>query len=762
MGRFGTGQPIRRLEDQRFLTGTGRYTDDIVLPGEAHGFVVRSPHAHARIVSIDTQAARQAPGVLGVYTAADLARAGIGPIPVGFVPENRDGSTSTPPEHHALAGERAVHVGDAVAFVVAETAALARDAGELVTVDYEPLDAVVAADQAMADGAPQLWPGLAGNVCFDWEKGDAAATEALFAGAARVISLDLVNNRIAPTSLEPRAAIGSVDERGRLVLHAGSQGSHSLRTALCKVFGIEPDRMRVISPDVGGGFGMKLFTFPEHVLVLFAARELGRPVKWAGDRSEAFLSDTHGRDHLTHAELALDAGHRILAIRTDTRANLGGYVSQYGAFVPTAAGTGMLPGVYGIQAMHARVRGVLTNTAPVDAYRGAGRPEACYVIERIVDKAARALGLAPDEFRRINFIPPEAMPHATPGGHTYDSGEFATNMDEAMRRADWAGFAARRAESEKAGRLRGIGMSYYVEACGGGGPESSEVQLLADGTARVLIGTQSSGQGHETAYAQMVAATLGLPPEKVQVIQGDTDVVKTGSGTGGSRSLPVGGAATAEASDKVAARLKAMAAKMLDAREDELDFADEALRVAGTNKFVSLADLARQAGGVVESSRFKPRGTTYPNGCHVCEVEIDPETGKVVIQRYTIVDDVGVVMNPLLLAGQVHGGTAQGIGQALMEEVVYDRDSGQLLSGTMMDYGFPHADDMPGFDFTTREVPCRTNPLGVKGAGEAGAIGAPPAVINAVVDALAPLGIDHVDMPATPLRVWELIRTARK
>lgn len=759
MGRFGAGQAVRRLEDQRFLTGTGRYTDDIDLPGQARGQVLRSPYAHARIRAIDTTAAKAAPGVLAVLTAADLNAAGIGDIPVSFSPQNRDGSQMVPPRRPVLADGRVLHVGEAVAFVVADTEAQARDAAELVAVDYEPLDAVAFPDAAIREGAPQLWDHLPGNLAFDWELGDAAATDAAFAAAAEVVTLDLVNNRVVPTPLEPRGAIGAMED-GRFVLYTGSQGSHTLQGHLAEVLHRPATDIRVVCPDVGGGFGMRLFLFSEHVLVLHAARLLRRPVKWIGDRSEAFLADTHGRDHLTHAEMALGRDGRILALRVDTLANLGGYVAQYGAFVPTWAGAGMLPGVYGMEALHVRVRGVMTNTAPVDAYRGAGRPEACYVIERMVDLAARRLGLAPDEMRRRNFIPPKAMPYRTPGGHTYDSGEFAAAMDEAMRRADWAGFAQRRTESERAGRFRGVGMSYYVEACGGGGDEGAELRLEADGTAKVLIGTQSTGQGHETAYAQMAADALGLPVAKVKVIQGDTDVVRDGRGTGGSRSLPVGGAVTAKAADQMAARLKTLAAPILGAKEDELELEGEAVHVAGSNRFVPLAELARQAGGLVEAARFKPPATTYPNGCHICEVEVDPETGQVEVVRYTIVDDVGVVLNPLLLAGQVHGGAAQGIGQALQELAAYD-DNGQLLSGTLMDYALPHARDLPPFDFTTRPVPCRTNPLGVKGAGEAGAIGAPPAVINAVVDALTPLGVRHIDMPATPLKVWRTIQDAR-
>lgn len=756
MGRFGTGQAVRRVEDQRFLTGGGRYTDDISLAGQLRGHVLRSPYGHARILGIDTTAARAMPGVAAVLTSADLA--GIGGIPVGFKPNSRDGTKLRPPHRPILADGRVLHAGEAVAFVVAETAEQARDAAEAILVDYDPLPAVTALDAAIAADAPLLWDHLPGNVAFDWDLGDATATDAAFAAAARVVSLTLVNNRVVPTPLEPRGALGAVED-GRLTLYSGSQGSHGLKDDLIQVLGLAPDGLRVVSPDVGGGFGLRLFLFPEHVLVLHAARLLARPVKWIGDRSEAFLADTHGRDHLSRAELALDGDGRVLALRVDTLANLGGYVSQYGAFVPTAAGSKMLAGVYAFQALHVRVRGIMTNTAPVDAYRGAGRPEAAYLVERLMDAAGRETGLGPVEIRRRNFIAPAAMPYRTAGGITYDSGDFAGTLDEALRRADWNGFPARRAEAAARGRLRGIGLASYIEACGGGSGEDCAVRVEPDGGITVLIGTQSSGQGHETAYAQMVAAELGVPVERIRVRQGDTDEIAQGGGTGGSRSIPVGGAATAQAAEKLAATARRLAAQHLGAREDELAFADGNVHVAGSNRFVSLAELARLH-GLAESARFKPSAATYPNGTHVCEVEIDPGTGRTQVVRYTIVDDFGVALNPLLLAGQVYGGTAQGIGQALLEAAVYD-DSGQLLSGTLMDYAIPHADDLPDFDFTTRNVPCATNPLGIKGAGEAGSIGAPPAVINAVIDALSPFGIRHIDMPATPIRVWQAIRNAK-
>ena len=763
MGRFGAGQPARRVEDRRFLTGAGRYTSDIDLAGQAAAVMVRSAHAHARVLGVDTAAAARASGVVGVFTAADLAADRLGDIPALFAATSRDGSPMRAPRRPVLAADHVAHAGEAVAMVVAETAAQARDAAELVLVDYAPLQAVATGEAALRPGAPEIWPGIAGNLCFDWEMGDETAVAAAFAAAARVVSLRLVNNRVIPTAMEPRSAIGDYDAQAdRLTLYTGTQNAHSLRDWLCRdVLHLPRERLRVVAPDVGGGFGMRIFLFPEHALVLWAARRLRRPVRWVGERSESFLADTHGRDHLTEAALALGADGRILAVRADTIANLGAYVSQFGAFIPTQAGSGMLTGVYRIPALHVRVRGALTNTAPVDAYRGAGRPEAAYVIERLVDAAAREMGLAPDEMRRRNFIPPDAMPFRTAGGKTYDSGDFARNMADAMARADWAGFPARRKAAAQAGRWRGIGMATYIEACGGGPDEGADLCVDEGGGVTLLIGTQSSGQGHETAYAQMVADALGVAIERVRMVQGDTDRVDDGRGTGGSRSLPVGGGAVAAAAEALLARTRGLAAQVLGAAEDQLDYAAGAWRLRDSNRFLDLGELARAAGpaGLSAAARFQPPAATYPNGCHICEVEIDPETGAVAVLRYTIVDDFGVVLNPLLLEGQVQGGTAQGIGQALLEGAVYDDDSARLLTGSLLDYALPRAAFLPSFDFATNEIPCRTHPLGVKGAGEAGSIGAPPAVINAVIDALAPLGIRHIDMPATPLRIWRLIQS---
>ncbi|EKV32820.1 Aerobic-type carbon monoxide dehydrogenase [Caenispirillum salinarum AK4] len=772
MGRFGAGQAIRRVEDQRFLTGTGHYTDDIAPAGQVHGVTVRSSFAHGKIRELDVESAREMPGVLAVLTAADLEADDIGDLPTIVRPRNAAGEKMPVPPRPVLARDTVRFVGEPVAFVVAETLQQARDAAEAVVLDVEDLPVVGGLSAASADGAPEVWPDLApGNVLVDWSMGDADATEAAFAKADRVVSLDLVNNRLAPTPLEPRGALGEYDAaEERFTLTTGSQGSHTLQGWLCQsVLKVPPEKLRVISPDVGGGFGMRLFLFNEHALVLAAARKVGRPVKWVAERTEGFLADTHGRDHLSHAELALDAEGRFLGMRVDTRANVGAYVSQMGAFVPTMAGTAMLPGVYTIPTAYARVRVMTTNTAPVDAYRGAGRPEASYVIERLADAAAEATGLPRDEIRRRNFIPSDAMPYKTALGRTYDSGEFARLMDEAMRRAGWAGFEDRRADAARRGRLRGIGMSYYVEACGGGGDETAHVHLDRRGNATVLIGSQSSGQGHETAYAQMVAAELGLPMDRIRVVQGDTQVVPTGKGTGGSRSLPVGGASLSQAVDKVVETGKAVAARLLEVPVDDVTFDAGTFRARGTNAVRSLAEVAAaafdespdaDAPGIREQAAWTPPEATYPNGCHICEVEIDPETGQTCIVGYTVADDMGVVLNPMLLRGQIIGGIVQGAGQALLEEVVYDEDSGQLVTGTMLDYAMPRADLLPDIDFSTVEIPCRTNILGVKGAGEAGTIGAAPAVMNAVLDALRPAGVHDIQMPATPLKVWQALQAA--
>ncbi|WP_029010476.1 xanthine dehydrogenase family protein molybdopterin-binding subunit [Azospirillum halopraeferens] len=763
--KFGIGQAVPRTEDPRLLTGRGRYTDDVAPAGQTRAVFVRSPHAHAEIRAIDTAEAAAMPGVLGVFTIADLDADGIGGIPCQAALKNRDGSTLATEPRPVLARGRVRHVGEAVALVVAGTEDAARDAAERVMVDYDDLPAVTGLAEALEPGRPRLWNEAPGNLCFDWEMGDAAAVEAAFAAADRVVALDLVNNRVVATPMEGRACLGAVEDDGRLALTVSSQGVHALRNQLMAIFSLPRDRIRVITPDVGGGFGMKLFMYPEYIACLWAARRLNRPVKWTSERTEAFLSDDHGRDHRTRTELALDRDGRFLAMRVDTLANMGAYLSNYGPFVPTELHAPMYAGCYRTPAIHVRVRGVYTNTQPVDAYRGAGRPEAAYALERSVDHAARAIGLDPAEIRRRNFIPPDAMPYATPLGKTYDTGDFARNLEDALRLADAAGAGARKAAARARGRLRGLGIATYIEACSGGGPEQATVDILKDGRAVLMIGTQSNGQGHETAYKQILADRLGLAPEDIEVVQGDTDRVSWGAGTGGSRSVPVGGAALSKSAERVVAKAAEVAAELLEAAPVDVEFAAGVFTIAGTDRTVSLKQVAEKAAGAgavafSERARWSPPADTFPNGCHVCEVEVDPDTGTVEVVRYTVVDDFGTVINPLLLKGQVHGGVVQGIGQALHERVVFDPDTGQLLTGSLMDYGLPRAADAPPITVELNSVPSTTNALGMKGAGEAGAIGAPPAVINAVVDALSDCGIAHVDMPVTPEYLWRLVRSA--
>jgi carbon-monoxide dehydrogenase large subunit len=768
--KFGIGQSVRRTEDQRLLTGTGRYTDDISLPRQTHAYFLRSPQAHARLVKIDAEPARAAPGVVGIVTGADLQKAGIGPIPCMVPLKNRDGTNMPIPERPAIATERVRFVGDIVALVVAESHAQAKDAAELIEVEYEELPAVTGTMAALEPAAPQVWDFARNNIVFDWTLGDEAAMRTAFAKAARVASVDLVNNRVVPTPVEPRVAAASWSAGDdRFTLYAASQGGHTLRKVLCNyVFKIPEHRMRVVTGDVGGGFGMKIFVYPEYAAILYAARAFGRPVRWASERSEAFLSDTHGRDHVTTAKLALDKDGRFLGVHVSTVANLGAYLSHYGPFIPTLAGSNMLTGVYAIPAAFVEVKGVYTNTAPVDAYRGAGRPEAAYVIERLVDTAARETGLSPYEIRRRNFIPSDKMPFKTPLGATFDCGDFARNLNDALTAADVAGFPARREASRKAGKLRGLGMSYYIEICGGGSDETAQIRFEPGGGVTVLIGSQTNGQGHETAYAQLVSHRLGVPMDSIRVVQGDTDQIAYGTGTGGSRAVAVGGSAVMAASERIIAKGKALAAHFLEAAEADIEFADGSFSIAGTDRRIAITEVARLAhtpgklpkgmsAGLDESANFNPPEFTYPNGCHVAEVEVDMATGVTEVVRYVIVDDFGTVINPMLLEGQVHGGTVQGIGQALYEHCIYDENSGQLVTGSLMDYCLPRAGDVPNFTFRYNEIPTQSNPLGVKGAGEAGAIGAPPAIINALVDALAPYGVKHIDMPATPEKVWRII-----
>jgi aerobic carbon-monoxide dehydrogenase large subunit len=759
--KFGFGHAVRRKEDDALLRGAGRYVADYAPENLKHAVVLRSPHAHARFRITDTKAARAVPGVHLVLTAEDLGE--LGPLPCqGLVP----GADISVPPYPVLARDEVFHVGDAIACVVADQLDGARDAAEAIAVEWEPLAHVVDAQAAVSDGAPAVRGNVSGNVVFDVALGDAAATEHAFAAARHQVALSVVNQRLVTNYLDTRAAVGEYDEAAdRITLTLGSQGGHAIRDILCAaVLRIPPERMRIITPDVGGGFGTKLFAYREYALVAIASKRIKRPVKWVADRTEHFLGDTQGRDNITFAKLALDEEGRFLALKVDTVADMGAYLSCYGPFIPYL-GAGMLPGVYDIPVCHLRVRGAYTNTVPVDAYRGAGRPEAAYVIERLVDAAARELGIAPDALRRRNFIKPHAMPYQTATGKIYDSGEFAAHMMQAQSRADWANFKTRLARAKQAHKLRGIGLATYIEACGNNGPESAKVRIDPDGIVTILIGSQSTGQGHHTAYAQIVADYLDVGPERVRVIQGDTDLIPTGLGTGGSSSIPCGGASLAGASKKLADTLKELAADRLEASVTDLEIVDGEVRVAGTDRALSFAELASGPDGdkLVGEDAFQPSEATYPNGTHVAEVEIDPETGGVEIVNYVIVDDFGRTLNGAMLAGQVHGGSAQGIGQALMERTVYDGDSGQLLTASLMDYALPRACDVPPFTFETRNVRCATNPLGVKGAGEAGAIGSCPAVINAVVDALwRAYRIRHIDMPVTAERVWAALEEGRR
>jgi carbon-monoxide dehydrogenase large subunit len=772
MGSFGVGQAIRRVEDQRFLTGTGRYTDDIVVAGQACLYLVRSTHAHADIGVIDVDAATAAPGVLAVYTAADLARMNVGSMPVEGVPPAADGKSPKPPLRSVLARERVRYVGEPVVAIVAETLAQAKDAAELIEIDYSDLDVCVRPADAIRPEAPQLHPEAPGNVLVHWHLGDTVKTGDAFARAHKVVTVDLINNRLNPTALEPRAAVGQFDAAtGRYTLTQGCQNVHKIRDWIVKgkVLDITAEQIRVVCPDVGGGFGMRYFLFNEPVLCLVAAKALGRPVKWTADRSESFLADGHGRDQVNHAELALDKDGRFLAIRVSSLGNVGAYVSQFAAMVQTMAGCGMLCGAYRIPVAAVDVKVVMTNTAPVDAYRGAGRPEAAYVVERIVEEAARATGLSSIEIRKRNFVRPEEFPYTTPLGPIYDSGRYAELMDAALKRADYAGLAARKAEARKRGMLRGAGVSYYVEACAGGAGEKPQLRFEKDGRLTILIGTQSNGQGHETVYAQIAADAFGLPIDQVTVKQGDTDLIPTGNGTGGSRSVPIGGSAVRDNVIKMIEAGKALAADLLEAAAVDIDFTAGKFVIAGTDRSVPLNDVIAAsyatgreavAPGLYTSEKYTPAGTTFPNGCHVCEIDVEEDTGVIHFVNYTIQDDLGKAMNPLLMTGQIVGGAVQGLSQALYEGTIYD-DAGQLVTGSFMDYCMPRADNSPVFDFAYTEVPTPRNSLGLKGAGEAGTIGATPAAVNAVLDALAPLDITHIDMPLTPLKIWQAIQSAK-
>jgi carbon-monoxide dehydrogenase large subunit len=769
MAKFGLSQSVRRVEDPRLLTGRGNYTDDISIPGQVHGTVLRSPHAHARITGIDISPAMEVPGVLAVITGADLQAAGLGEVPCAIPLKNRDGTPRSETPRLALATDTVRHVGDPVAFVVAETPQAARDGAEAVMVDYDVMPAITDLAAAHLPGAPEVWASAPGNICFDWEAGDKEKTDAAFARAAHVTRLTVVNNRVVVASIEARAAVAGW-EGGKLTLHTNTQGSWLVKNLLAnQVFNIPAEDVRVITPDVGGGFGMKLYLYAEHVLVAFAARQVGRPVKWASERTEAFQSDTHGRDNITLGELALDKDGKFLAMRTKNYANMGAYLSTFAPFIPTGAGTKVLASVYGFEAIHANVLGVMTHTVPVDAYRGAGRPESNYLVERLIDTAAREIGIDRVELRRRNMVSQAQMPFVTAMGQRYDSGDFRQLLDTAMAKIDWAGFEARRADAKARGKQRGIGVAYYLEATGGGPTENAKVVFAEDGMVDVYVGTQSTGQGHETAYAMLTSHELGIPMEKIRIRQGDSETLPEGGGTGGARSLYSEGQAILVTTASVIEKGKQAAAEHLETSVADIEFTPQGGRfaVAGTDRGVGILELAaaqRQRVAAGQSATLldaletaKIEAHTFPNGCHVAEVEVDPETGIVSVPRYIVVDDVGHALNPLIVRGQVHGGVAQGLGQALFERTAYDNGSGQLLSASFMDYALPRAQDLPDIDVDLIEVDCQTNPLGVKGAGEAGAVGSPPAVINALVDAL---GGKVVDMPATPETVWKALNAA--
>jgi carbon-monoxide dehydrogenase large subunit len=769
MAKFGVGQSVLRVEDQRFITGNGRYTDDIDLDGQAYGVVVRSPEAHAKIKSVKIDAAAAAPGVLAVILADDITAHGSNELPCAIPMENRDGSEGKTPLRPVLCKDRVRHVGDHVAFVVAETPVQAKDAAELVEVDYESLPATTSTATSADAGQPLVHDDVSSNLAFDWEFGDRAGTEGALASAAHVVELSIVNNRLISNPMEPRAVVA--DYKGdELTMHVCTQGGWLFLDPLAAVMGMDRGKIAVLTPDVGGGFGTKAFFYPEYALAAVASRKLGRAVKWTAERStDVFVSDVMGRDHITTAKLGLDADHNIVGMEVETKANMGAYCNMFAPFIPTGAALKVLPGVYDVKNMVYRVLGVLTNTTPVDAYRGAGRPESIYLMERLIDKAARQLGVEPVELRRKNFIGADAMPFQTTAGETYDSGEFSRVTDEAFKIAETSGFAARKADSGKSGKYRGIGMSYYIESTMGDPQEAAKIRFEDDGMVSIVVGTQSNGQGHATAYAQVLVDRLGVPFDKIQLVEGDTRELKQGGGTGGSRSLTAEGLAIRAASDIVIDRGKHYASQEFETAVADIEFSREEgeFKVTGTDRRISIMELAakaktlppvgnQEAGMDAEAIADIPQWT-FPNGCHIAEVEIDPDTGVVTIERYTAVDDFGVVVNPMLVAGQVHGGVVQGIGQALYENAVYD-ESGQLVSGSFMDYCMPRADGVPSMAVSTVEVPCKNNEMGVKGCGEAGSVASPAAVINAIIDALQDLGVTEVDMPATPESVWQIIQ----
>ncbi len=776
--KFGLGQSVARVEDPRLITGGGRYTDDHAAPNMARAYFLRSPHAHAEIVRIDTVRAKKMPGIAAIYTGEDIAKSGLGNLPclvVDLFPLKRlDGSPLFHPPRPAITRDRVRHVGDIVAMIVAETVAQAKDAAEAIEVDYRELPAVTTPADAVKPGAPAVWPQCKDNVAYVQRAGDAAAVEAAFAKADHVVAYDWRNTRVSQNPMEPRAALGLFDKHDeRYTLITGTQGPHDNRRWLAdKVFKIPETKIRVISPDLGGAFGMRSNVYPEMVLVLWAAKKTGRPVKWNGERSEAFLADDQGRDTVNRVELALDKNGIFLGLRVKTVATVGAYMSAFGPW-PTFANIGGLAGVYRTPVIYTEILGTLTNTPTIGPYRGAGRPEASFSIEMAIDVAARRLGMDRFELRRKNMIPPIKAPYKTGLSYVYDSGEFEAVFDKALALSDLPGFVARRAASEKQGKLRGLGIACSIEQSAGGFDEACEIRIDQSGGATLLIGTHNHGQGHETVFRQVLADQLGLEFENIRILQGDTDTVAHGHGTFGSRSSGLGGTAIVRASARIVEKAKQIAAHRLEAAADDIEFKNGRFAVAGTDKSLSWNDVARTAYaprllpggmevGLAAAAGFTPPQPTFPNGCHVCEVEIDRDTGRATVERYISVDDVGTVMNPMLLKGQIHGGIVQGLGQILLENMQFDADTGQALTGSLMDYCLPRADDVPSFVVEEHVVPTPINPLGIKGAGEGGTVGAMPCVQSAILDALAPLGIDWLDMPASPHRVWQALTMAKR
>jgi carbon-monoxide dehydrogenase large subunit len=783
--RQGIGASLRRVEDRRFLLGRGKFVADIELSGALHCVLVRSPHAHARIRAIDVSAAAAAPGVVAVFTGADMAADGINPMRPLWIIHSRDGNPMAQPPRYALARGTVRHVGEPVVAVIAETRDAVADAAERVAIDYEPLPAVTNARAAQARGAPQLHEAAPGNVCFRWARGDEVAVRAAFQTAPHKVTIDLVNNRLIGAAIEPRAMFATAEPgTDRLTLVSATQAPHHIRKQVTEQLGMPESALRVISPDVGGGFGYKGKIYPEEALVTWAARRLGRPVRWVATRAESFLADSQARDHLTHAELAFDAEGHFLALHVQTFAALGAYLSTFGANIPSAIYTGLFAGGYRTPAIFVEVTGVFTNTTQTDAYRGAGRPEACYVLERLADRAAAKLGLDRAEIRRRNFIPPAAMPYKTPIGPTYDCGDFPKIFARVLDVSDYAGFAGRRAEAAQRGKLRGIGMACYVESSGVapsrfagmlgariGFYEAASIRIGPDGAVRAALGTHNHGQGHATTFAQIIASRLGVPVESIDIVEGDTGEVPQGTGTFGSRSIAIGGSALDRAADKIVAKAKLIAAHLLEAAADDIDFTDGMFTVAGTDRRVAFADVAQAAyaahnlppdtePGLQDTAVYDPPNFAFSNGAHVCEIEIDPDTGKIELVGFWAVDDIGTVINPMIVDGQIHGGIAQGVGQAMLEHCAYD-EGGQLLSGSFMDYAIARADDLPLFVTECDESqPCTHNPLGAKGCGEAGSIGSPAALVGAALDALGHLGVTDLEMPLTPERMWQAIKSA--